>query len=87
MKNRFFPLLLALAGGAAAFALRWMQDRTGFEADTGLDVPGNLYARLLPAVLAVLAVLLVLALRRVPSEKDGSALPFSACFSAGGAAP
>ena len=41
-----FPLL-ALVGGGAAFILRLLQRRTGFEADTGLPIPGNPYALLL----------------------------------------
>ena len=43
-KYAVYPLL-ALAGGAAAFVLRLAQNRTGFEAATGLPVAGNLWSR------------------------------------------
>ena len=45
-KYAAYPALV-LAGGAAAFALRLAQNRTGFEAATGLPVAGNLWGRLL----------------------------------------
>ena len=47
---------LALVGGAAAFVLRALQNRTGFEAATGLPISGNLWGMALMAVLVVLAV-------------------------------
>ena len=42
--------LLALVGGAAGFALRRVQLRTGFESDTGLAIPGC------PAALALIVL-------------------------------
>ena len=42
-KSMLFPLLTAV-GGAGAFLLRLVQRATGFEADTGLPIPGNLPA-------------------------------------------
>ena len=48
MKKSMLWPLIALVGGGAAFVLRLLQRSTGFEADTGLPIPGNL-----PAVLLV----------------------------------
>ena len=44
MKKYLFWPLMAVIGGAGAFVLRLLQRSTGFEADTGLPIPGNLYA-------------------------------------------
>ena len=48
--------LAAVAGGAVAFVLRLLQNRTGFEAETGLAIPGNLFG----IVLVVLLVILIM---------------------------
>ena len=54
--------LAAVAGGAVAFVLRLLQNRTGFEAETGLAIPGNLFGIALVVLLVILAaVVLVLA--------------------------
>ena len=59
-RTSLFPAL-AFGGGALAYILRLMQNRTGFEFPSGLPVAGNLWAILLPVVLAViLAASLVL---------------------------
>ena len=73
--------LLTLLGAAAAFVLRLQFCRTGFEAATGLPVPGNLYARLFLVLLAVLAVLCLLLVSRVPDEKRSPSPPFADVFS------
>ena len=50
MKKYVLWPLLAAIGGVGAFLLRLLQRSTGFEVDTGLPIPGNLYAILLAAV-------------------------------------
>ena len=64
-----FPLL-ALVGGGAAFVLRLLQRRTGFEADTGLPIPGNPYALLLAGLLIALAVGCLLLSRLLPADSE-----------------
>lgn len=67
MKQRLTIPALSVGLGLAGFALRLLQNQTGFEADTGLPIPGNVPAILLPVLLAVsTAVLLVLAVRTQP---------------------
>ncbi len=79
------PLLLAtILGGAAAFALRLAQTRTGFEPDTGLPVPGNVPAILLVILLVLLAAGLFLLCRRIPKERHP--VSFLPCFSTADAA-
>ena len=56
MKKQSLLPLLALVSGAAAFVLRLLQNRTGFEAATGLPVPGNVPGLVLVALLAVLTL-------------------------------
>lgn len=79
-----YPYLPAvpLMGGAAAFALRLLQNRTGFEQDTGLPIPGNLFARLVPLALIVLAAALAAAAWRLPKDGEKSAQLFTGSFSA-----
>lgn len=71
----------ALAGGAAAAAVRLAQNRTGFEDSTGLPVPGNLWARLLVAILVLLGAAFFLLARRIPRQADDPSAPFSEFFS------
>lgn len=68
MKKYAYLPLSALAGGAAAFVLRLLQNRGGFEADTGLPVPGDPCRYALAALLAALAVLFWLLVRRLPED-------------------
>lgn len=68
--NRQLPLL-AVLGGAAAFFLRLWQNRTGFEADTGLPIPGTPASIVLPVFLLALAVILLVLVRRLPQEAEG----------------
>lgn len=70
MKIKYFFPALAFGGGAAAFVLRLLQNHTGFEAATGLPVPGNRWGILLAALLAVTAVFNILLVRKLPAKKD-----------------
>ena len=84
MKKQSFLPLLALVGGVAAFVLRLLQNRTGFEAATGLPIPGNAPGLALVALLTVLALAFLLLVRRLPREADpGPAFPEE--FSSGSA--
>lgn len=79
-KNLALPAA-ALAGGVIAFALRLAQNKTGFEAETGLPVSGNLAGLLLAAFLAAMAAVLILLVRLLPKESPDSAPSFPADFS------
>ncbi len=74
-KHYALPLTAAL-GGAAACVLRLLQNHTGFEADTGLPIPGNLAALALAVLLIGLALALALTARLLPAEEEpGPVLP------------
>lgn len=79
-KYAVYPLL-ALAGGAAAFVLRLAQNRTGFEAATGLPVAGNLWSRLLVGLLVLTALVCLLLTRKLPAEPEEQSPGFSDAFS------
>lgn len=82
MKKHALLPLVAVLGGAVAFVLRLLQNRTGFEAATGLPVPGNFAGIALVACLAALAVVLFLLVRKLPNETEpGPAFPLD--FAAG----
>lgn len=70
MKKEFLLPAAAVGGGAAVLVLRLLQNRTGFEPDTGLPIAGNPLHIAIPVLLAVLAVVLVLLCRRLPSETE-----------------
>ena len=78
---------LALVGGAAAFVLRALQNRTGFEAATGLPISGNLWGMALMAVLVVLAVGGWVVSRQVPDEQSAPPASFQAVFASPAALP
>lgn len=69
MKKQWMIPLTAILGGGAAFALRLVHMRTGFEADTGLPIPGNFAGTALAVLLAALAALLVVLVRQLPKEE------------------
>ena len=76
MNQRFALPLTAALGGAAAWVLRLLQNHTGYEADTGLPIPGNLAGLALAALLAGLAIALAVTARLLPAEEDpGPVLP------------
>lgn len=82
MKKYVSLLFTALAGGGLSLILRLAQNRTGFEPDTGLPIPGNLFALVLPVVLAVLAAAAALLCRALPSEKEDTPGSFPDYFQA-----
>ena len=76
MDKRYALPLTAALGGAAACVLRLLQNSTGYEADTGLPIPGNFAALALAVLLAGLAAALILTARLLPAEEDpGPVLP------------
>lgn len=83
MKKKFLFPALAFAGGGVAYMFRLMQNRTGFEAATGLPVAGNLWALLLPAFLALVLALALLLVLRIPVCK-WDPTDFASSFSASG---
>lgn len=78
MKKQLLLPGLAVAGGAAAFALRMVQNLTGFEAETGLAVPGNFAGTVLPILLLAVAGAAILLARKLP--KTVESLSFPAAF-------
>ena len=73
MKDQKSLTAVMLAGGVVALALRLWQQMSGFEADTGLAVPGHPAGTALAAVLGVVALALLMLRRKLPGEKDGRA--------------
>lgn len=67
-KHILFPAA-ALVGGAAAFALRFLQNRTGFDAG-GLPVSGNIPGIALIACLLLMAAVLFILSRRLPRTSE-----------------
>ena len=68
MRKYILVPVLITAGSAGAFLMRLSQMRTGFEALTGLPVPHDPWQYVLPVFLLILAVLLALAVSRVPES-------------------
>lgn len=84
MKKTMVLTVLMAVGGALAFLLRLMQERTGFSPDTGLPIPGNLPARLFPIFLICMGAALFFLVRRLPSCHPDPR-PFQDVFSVQGA--
>ena len=82
MKKQFLFPLVVILGSIPAFALRLLQNRTGFEAVTGLPIPGNFAGLALPLLLAALAAVLFLLARRFPNEPASFSTLFSTSDSA-----
>ena len=69
MKKSLFLPVYAVIGDIIAFILRLLQNRSGFDAATGLPIRGNLFHVLLPLYLLLFAAsLLVIVLRQ--SKRD-----------------
>lgn len=76
MKRLSLIPLTALLGGVIAFVLRLLQNRTGFEAATGLAIPGNLPALALVVFLALTtAALLAMTLKQYGKEAPVPVFP------------
>ncbi len=76
MDKRYALPLTAALGAAAAYVLRLLQNHTGYEAGTGLPIPGNFAALALAVLLAGLAAALALTARLLPAEEEpGPVLP------------
>lgn len=69
-KHILFPAA-ALVGGAAAFLLRFLQNRSGFDA-LGLPVSGNVPGIALAVFLVLMAVGLLVLSRKLPAPAEGS---------------
>jgi hypothetical protein len=82
-KYAAIPALAAVCG-AILLAVRLGQNATGFEAETGLAVPGSLFARLLAAALAATAAILAAAVRNLPAEREDTPGSFGEYFSSAG---
>ena len=79
MKDYKNVFLVTAVGSVLALALRLWQQLAGFEADTGLAVPGHPAGIALAVALVVTAAVLVVLSRRLPGEKDARA--FGQAFS------
>lgn len=80
MNIRRYSVLAAFAG-AAFFLLRLLQRKTGFEAETGLAVRGNLFALALVVALILSGAALLLAVRKTPFAAMAAKYPFAQLFS------
>lgn len=86
MKNYSALTLAATAGGVAAFLLRLGQRITGFSPDTGLAIPGGVFAPALYLLLASMTAVFFLMARRPPSHHPDPR-PFVDVFSIQGTLP
>lgn len=73
-KQLMFPLAAAVCG-AVALVLRLVQNRTGFEAATGLPIPGNPAGIALVVWLVLSAAALFVLTRKLPAETEAPAFP------------
>lgn len=75
MKKQLLLPLAAAAGGAAGLVLRLLQNQTGFEAATGLPIPGNAPGTALAVLLVALFAVLFLLARMIPPAEEGPLFP------------
>ena len=80
MKKHLPFTLLTVAGSIACFLLRFLQNRYGFEPDTGLPIADSPHSFLLPGALLLLAATAFLLCRQLPSEKKDASPSFSTQF-------
>lgn len=80
MKKHLALPLVGIIGAAAAFVLRLLYNRTAFEPDTGLPIPGNPAGFYLPGLLAALALVCVLLAQKLPGGREERAPGFSPAF-------
>ena len=86
MKKHLSATLLTVIGSMVCFILRFLQNRYGFEPDTGLPIAGSVYSFLLPGMLLLIAAAVLLFCRQLPGEEESASLPFSAQFDTHGTA-
>ena len=72
MKKQLFLPVGSVAVGAVCFALRLLQNKTGFESSTGLPVPGNIPAIALLCLLGLTGAVLFF---RTRTQKNSLAFP------------
>ncbi len=77
MKKQLLLPLAAGVSGIAAFVLRLVQYRTGFEADTGLPVPGHPAGIALVVLLVAMAAVLAVLARKLPAGSPAFPADFS----------
>jgi len=82
MKKYFYLPAVPLAGGVVCFLLRLLQNRTGYEPDTGLPIPGSPFSLLVPLALILLAAVLMVMAWRLPEDGDKAPQTFVNSFSA-----
>ena len=80
MKKHLSFTLLTVGGSIVCFLLRFLQNRCGFEPDTGLPIAGSPHSFLLPGVLLLLTAAAFLLCRQLPSEKKDTCPSFAAQF-------
>ena len=68
MKKHLSFTLLTVAGSVVCFLLRFLQNRCGFESDTGLPITSSPHSFLLPGALLLLAAAAFLLCRQLPNE-------------------
>ena len=76
MDKRYALPLTAALGGAAACVLRLLQNHTGYEADTGLPIPGNFAALALAVLLAGLPIAAVVCREVSRQSFAGEIVPY-----------